>query len=133
VAFRRAHLAPAAARLDTLEDVEVPIEEKPEATTLAKPRKAAKGKAFAGAATSAPLVDAADRRLVEALKAWRLKTANHEGVPAFRVMSDKTLRAIATARPRTQVELYGLPGIGARFVERHGRDLLEALEKAEDE
>ncbi len=137
VAFRRAHLTKAAQRLDGLEDIAVPIEERPEGPSPGA--KARKGKAAATprekaaaavTGTAAPIVDAADRGLMEALKAWRLHAANHEGVPAFRILTDKALRAIVASRPRTLVELYGLPGVGGRFVERHGKDLLEAMERA---
>ncbi len=138
VAFRRAHLAPASRRLDSLEDAEIAIEVQPEA-----PATAAKGARKARAATprqkaeaatggtAAPMIDAGDKDLFETLKAWRLAAAKDEGVPAFRILTDKALRAIVAARPRTLMELYGLPGVGGRFVERRGKELLAAMERAE--
>ncbi len=138
VAFRRAHLAPASRRLDSLEDASIPIEERPEGPAAgakgtrkakaATPRQKAES---ATAGTAAPIIDAGDKGLFETLKAWRLAAARDEGVPAFRILTDKALRAIVAARPRTLMELYGLPGVGGRFVERRGKELLAAMERDE--
>jgi DNA topoisomerase-3 len=40
-----------------------------------------------------------DTDLEAALKAWRLEEAKRKGLPAFRIMTDKTLREIAERRP----------------------------------
>lgn len=138
VAFRRAHLVPAARRMDGVKGVEVFIEERPAGpATGAKGarKKAATPRQLAAAAvtgTAAPMIDPIDKGLMEVLKAWRLAAAKSEGVPAFRILTDKALRAIVAARPRTLMELYGLPGVGGRFVERHGKDLLVAMDRAAD-
>jgi superfamily II DNA helicase RecQ len=42
-----------------------------------------------------------DTRIEEKLRAWRLAEAKRRGVPAFRIFSDQTLRALATKRPAT--------------------------------
>src|SRR5262249_16376598 len=54
--------------------------------------------------------DAATTRLEEALRAWRLAEAKRRGVPAFRICSDATLKAIAESRPSTAAELIAIPG-----------------------
>ncbi len=137
VTFRRAHLAKTAGRLDSIQDIEVPIEVRPEgpadrvrtgrkaATTTRRPKVEAAVKP-----TAAPILDEADTSLLDRLKKWRLSTARQESVPAFRILTDKALRAIIAARPRTAVELYGLPGIGGKFVERHGKAVLSIVEES---
>ncbi|MEI9975819.1 MAG: HRDC domain-containing protein [Ignavibacteriota bacterium] len=49
------------------------------------------------------------------------------GVPAFRIFSDKTLQALATARPATAGELLEIPGIGISTVEKYGAQLYRLL------
>ena len=45
-------------------------------------------------------------------------------VPAYVVAHDRTLTAIAEARPRSQADLLRVRGVGHTFVERHGGDVL---------
>ncbi len=66
-----------------------------------------------------------DPTLVEALKKWRLQQAKREGVQAFRILGNKTLDAIAAARPRTRDELLDVPGIGPAKLEAYGDGILE--------
>ena len=65
-----------------------------------------------------------DDALVDRLKTWRLETAVGSSVPAYVVMNDKTLMAIAAARPRNERELIMIPGIGPSKLEAYGDDLL---------
>jgi superfamily II DNA helicase RecQ len=46
--------------------------------------------------------------------------AKRRAVPAFRILSDATLEAIAEARPATAAELLAVPGIGLKSVEDYG-------------
>ena len=59
----------------------------------------------------------------DALRAWRLGEAKRRGVPAFRIFSDATLRAIAKARPQTAGELLEIPGIGMHTIEKYGAQI----------
>ncbi|MCC7499918.1 MAG: DNA topoisomerase 3 [Bryobacterales bacterium] len=72
---------------------------------------------------------AADTEVWEALRAWRLNEARARGVPAFRIMSDKVLHAIAEHRPSTTAELLAISGIGINTVEKYGRHIYRILEK----
>ncbi len=67
---------------------------------------------------------AADADLVERLKNWRMETAVASSVPAYVVMNDKTLIAIAAGRPRNERELIMIPGIGPSKLEAYGDDIL---------
>ncbi len=80
----------------------------------------------AAKAPPAPLAGhAAD--LYEALKAWRLAEARRRRVPAFRVMSNRTLGEIAAARPTDDAELVAVRGIGPTLMKKYGRKLLEIV------
>jgi DNA topoisomerase-3 len=67
----------------------------------------------------------------DALRAWRLAEARRQGVPAFRIFTDKTLQAIADARPRQGAELAEVPGMSAKGVEKYGRQIFRILEQVE--
>ena len=62
--------------------------------------------------------------LVDALKAWRLAEARKRRVPAFHILTDRTLGAIAAARPRSEEELLAVWGIGPTIAGRHGPAIL---------
>ena len=62
--------------------------------------------------------------LEEALRSWRLAEAKRRGVPAFRIISDQALRAMASRRPGTAGELLAIPGMGISTVEKYGAQIL---------
>jgi DNA helicase-2/ATP-dependent DNA helicase PcrA len=68
--------------------------------------------------------------LFEALRAWRLERARADGVPAFLVADNKTLAAIAARSPRTETELFTVPGIGPQRVARYGDEILRVIAEA---
>jgi len=55
-----------------------------------------------------------------------------QGVPAFRIMTDKVLGAIARNRPRTAAELLAIPGIGIGAVEKYGAQIYRILNETGD-
>jgi RecQ family ATP-dependent DNA helicase len=92
----------------------------PDTVAIDSSRRGAKG--AAKAATPAPQLSAADAPLFEALKAWRLEAA--AGKPAFTVAANKTLTAIAAARPRNEDALLAISGVGPAFIEKYAPDVL---------
>ena len=72
----------------------------------------------------------ADAALVEALKAWRARTAAEHGVPAYLVFHDRHLEAIAGRRPRTTRELASCPGVGPAKLDRYADDVLDVIEQS---
>ena len=66
----------------------------------------------------------------KALRDWRLAEANRRRVPAFRILSDKALQAIAAEKPATMRELLEIPGIGARLAEQYGAQIFRILERS---
>jgi DNA helicase-2/ATP-dependent DNA helicase PcrA len=71
-----------------------------------------------------------DEPLFEALKAWRRKIADEAAVPAFVVFNDRTLVAIATARPSTPSELLRISGVGAKKLEEWGSAVLQVIRES---
>jgi ATP-dependent DNA helicase RecQ len=68
-----------------------------------------------------------DLPLFDALRAWRAGLAREQGVPAYVILHDKTLRELAARRPASLADLLGVPGIGQAKVERYGETLLQLL------
>ena len=62
--------------------------------------------------------------LIDALRAWRTDRAQADGVPAYVVLHDATLIAIAEQRPGTVGQLLGIAGIGPTKAERYGTDII---------
>ncbi len=65
-----------------------------------------------------------DEGLADRLKTWRRETAIANTVPAYVVMNDKTLLAIAAAAPRNERELIMIPGIGPAKLDAYGDEIL---------
>ena len=65
------------------------------------------------------------------LRAWRMAQAKRQAIPAFRVMSDKVLTAIASKRPKTAAELLAIPGIGIGSVEKYGAQIYRILNESD--
>ena len=65
--------------------------------------------------------------VVAALKAWRLTEARRRRVPAFRILSDRALTALAAARPGNEAELLAVTGIGAAIARKYGKRILSLV------
>ncbi|WP_093799610.1 DNA helicase RecQ [Streptomyces sp. Wb2n-11] len=63
----------------------------------------------------------------EALRAWRAEQAREQGVPAYVIFHDATLREIATVRPGSVAELGGVAGLGEKKLATYGEGVLEVL------
>lgn len=88
-----------------------------------------------------PLTAGADRKLghhlacevdvdpvvIDRLRAWRSDRAGRDMVPAFVVLTDATLLAVAERMPGDAEELGAISGIGPRKIERYAAELLGAL------
>ena len=72
-----------------------------------------------------------DRDLFEALRAWRAEQAREQGVPAYVVFGDATLRALADVRPTSLDALDTITGIGAKKKESYGEGVLTVIAAAE--
>ena len=65
--------------------------------------------------------------LFQSLRELRKSLADRQGVPAYIVFSDKTLRAMAETRPSTPGEFLAVSGVRPLKLERYGEAFLQAL------
>jgi ATP-dependent DNA helicase RecQ len=68
-----------------------------------------------------------DEAMFEKLRAWRKATASEQGIPAYTVFHDATLRSIAVARPGSVRELAGISGVGEAKLTKYGQHILDLL------
>ena len=71
-----------------------------------------------------------EKGLEGSLKTWRLAQAQEFGIPAFHVINNRTLIAIANARPMSEEELLAISGMGPVKVEKFGADVLALVAEA---
>ncbi len=71
-----------------------------------------------------------DPALVEALRAWRQAETRRRRVPAFCVLSNRTLEEIARSRPENERALLGVKGVGHKVVERYGAAILALVRRS---
>jgi superfamily II DNA helicase RecQ len=79
----------------------------------------------AGAETIPEPAGPASEALVAMLREWRTAEAKRLGVPAFVVLHDRTLQAVALARPANVAQLLAIDGIGPAKAERFGEAILK--------
>jgi ATP-dependent DNA helicase RecQ len=65
--------------------------------------------------------------LFEQLRSWRAATAKEQGVPAYVIFHDATLRAIAADAPTSLAELSKISGVGENKLAKYGEGVLETL------
>jgi ATP-dependent DNA helicase RecQ len=71
-----------------------------------------------------------EKRVVKALKGWRLGLANTQRVPAYMICPDRTLEHLARARPETLEALADIYGLGESKIKKFGEELLRALRES---
>jgi ATP-dependent DNA helicase RecQ len=105
---------------------EVPLRKEPKKPTAAK---AATGTARGERKPRAAAAELPEELLpaFEALRAWRAEQAREQGVPAYVIFHDATLREIAMAWPTSVRELGGISGVGEKKLATYGEGVLEVL------
>jgi ATP-dependent DNA helicase RecQ len=68
--------------------------------------------------------------LFERLRTWRAATAKEQGVPAYVVFHDATLRQIAALHPTTLTALGTVSGVGENKLAKYGQQILDLLAEA---
>ena len=72
----------------------------------------------------------ADLALAAELRSWRKEVASELGIPAFRIMTNKTLDAIVADRPTTLAALSNIYGIYRQTREEYGEDIIDLVRNA---
>jgi ATP-dependent DNA helicase RecQ len=89
------------------------------AAKAARPRRAA-------SVAAADLPEAA-AGVFERLRAWRAAAAKEQGVPAYVIFHDATLREVAARSPSTLAELGTVSGVGEHKLAKYGQQVLDTL------
>ncbi|MFI7077381.1 DNA helicase RecQ [Micromonospora sp. NPDC049903] len=90
----------------------------------ARPAKVAKPR---GAATVVAELPAEAAGTFERLRAWRAASAKEQGVPAYVIFHDATLRQIAADAPSSLAELSRISGVGENKLAKYGEQILGVL------
>jgi DNA topoisomerase-3 len=94
-----------------------------------RPAPAAAQKPKAASAPVPAQAKAANATVEQALRAWRLEEARRRSVPAFRILTDRAIEAIAAQRPETTRDLLAIPGIGLSVVEKYGAQIFALVHR----
>lgn len=98
----------------------------PEHGVSKKRQKTAKAAKRVGASR---LSSSVDDGLLERLRKWRKLEAQKRKLPAFCILTDRSLEFIASEKPRDQESLMAIHGIGQVKFEQFGQSILAILEK----
>ncbi len=88
-----------------------------------------KNKSKKAAPAAAAQLPAEAAPIFEQLRAWRAAAAKEQGVPAYVILHDATLREIATVRPATLADLGKINGVGENKLAKYGQQVLDTLEQ----
>jgi len=93
------------------------------------PRKARGSGANGGAPKRKVMTDlpASATDLFENLRSWRAGVARDNGVPAYVVFADATLRGIAVTKPESLAELSEISGVGQKKLDTYGAAVLAVV------
>ena len=99
-------------------------------------REQTPAKVRAGSSRPAGVLAAADlppeaAGLFERLRAWRAAAAKEQGVPAYVIFHDATLREIAARQPSSLAEVADIGGVGEAKLAKYGEAILSQLHDRE--
>jgi ATP-dependent DNA helicase RecQ len=81
----------------------------------------------AGGAAVPEALTGDEEALFQRLRAWRAEQARAQEVPPYVVFDDKTLRAVAVARPADEDALLAVKGVGPAKLEKYGAEVLRIV------
>ncbi len=130
--FRKVMLTEAGRRLGTVDGTDLLVDDGvaesfgADGASAGRARKSgpANKPAKLSESAEAPALSADDEELAGRLRAWRTAEAKRLRVPAYVVMHDRTLEALAFARPANLRELQAVKGIGEAKAEKFGEAIL---------
>jgi superfamily I DNA/RNA helicase len=67
------------------------------------------------------------KNAMQELKNWRLEKARTMNIPAYMILTDKTLLELATQKPQTIDELNMISGMGPMKIKKFGKEILSLL------
>lgn len=95
-------------------------------STTEKPKKKRKDRTSA-----APKVeissDIQHPDLYEKIRQWRYQKAKEKGMPVYVILHQKALIGISNLCPDNKKDLLAIPGIGKKFIESYGEEMLDLI------
>ncbi len=80
-----------------------------------------------------PLTQESEKEVFNRLRELRSSLARKEGLPAYCIFQDRTLREMSRVQPVTPDELLGIVGVGQVTLRKYGKQFLTLIEKIRDE
>ncbi|MFD4504482.1 DNA helicase RecQ [Streptomyces sp. NPDC058457] len=109
---------------------EVPLRKEPEKPAVSRAAGGSGSTGSTGKGKAKAAVAALPEELLpafEALRAWRAEQAREQGVPAYVIFHDATLREIVSRWPESIAELATVGGVGEKKLMTYGEGVLGAL------
>ncbi|MFK4144491.1 DNA helicase RecQ [Streptomyces sp. NPDC004065] len=108
---------------------EVPLRKEPERRAASRAGASSSSSASGRSRGRAAAAELPEELLpaFEALRAWRAERAREQGVPAYVIFHDATLREIVTVGPASVEELGTVGGVGEKKLATYGEGVLEVL------
>ncbi|MGV9348280.1 DNA helicase RecQ [Streptomyces spiralis] len=110
---------------------EVPLRKEPKRPAASRSGSSSGSSASSGRGRSKAAVAELPEELLpafEALRAWRAEQAREQGVPAYVIFHDATLREIVMLRPTSVAQLGTVGGVGEKKLATYGEGVLAVLE-----
>jgi len=76
-----------------------------------------------------PVASKSQMEIFNRLRVLRSSLAQKEGLPAYCIFQDRTLREMSRVLPKTRDDLLGIVGVGEVTLRKYGRQFLELIEK----
>ncbi|MER5434232.1 DNA helicase RecQ [Streptomyces sp. NPDC002588] len=108
---------------------DVPLRKEPKRPVTAKASGSSGGSSSGKGKPRAAAAELPEELLpaFEALRAWRAEQAREQGVPAYVIFHDATLREIVTAWPTSVRQLGGISGVGDKKLATYGEGVVAVL------
>ncbi|MGW2422283.1 DNA helicase RecQ [Streptomyces sp. NPDC001709] len=106
---------------------EVPLRKEPKKPAASRSRSGGASGGDRKAKTAAAELPDELLPAFEALRAWRAEQAREQGVPAYVIFHDATLREIVSRRPASVHELGTVSGVGEKKLVTYGEGVLAVL------
>lgn len=74
-----------------------------------------------------------DSQLAEVLKSWRLEKSHSLNIPAYCVLTNKSLNEIATVKPKDPEQLGNINGVGLSTISKFGEEIIKIVKEHSEE
>jgi ATP-dependent DNA helicase RecQ len=106
---------------------EVPLRKEPKKPAGSRSGSSSPGRGERKAKAAAVELPESLQPAFEALRAWRAEQAREQGVPAYVIFHDATLREIATVWPASVGQLGDISGVGEKKLTTYGEGVIGVL------